>query len=379
MTAPKSSLYFHISREVAKKAIFADEQDYQVFINFLKDYFSDTNHDNSKKSFTVRGRTYKGHPHRPQNFFNQIELVAYKLEPNRFDLLIKQLAPGSLKKFSRALSTRYAIYFNKKHHQKGTLFKEPYQSIQIKDRSSLLHLTRELHSNFSQKKDVPNYYYSSYPEYLGKRETSWIKSQEVLSIEGASDYQTFVEGEQPSLSKSRPRIPEILIATSMFVTFTSFGIFNIHTSASSVTPLPTQAPSSDPEVLGEEENPPAGGENENPEPENVEEENPELAEGKENPEPAEGSKDPEPAEGSKDPEPAEGVFVIIIINDNSKSINIRQGPSTSTAIIGKAKQDDRFEFIAVDVVTGWHQIKLPDESIGFVSPKYSVINKEDSP
>ena len=200
MTAQKKQvtknnpLYFHVSREVTQAKIFTDDQDFQVFLDFLKDYFSDrTSLESAKQTFTVRGRTFRGVPHQTQNFFNQIELLAYKLESNRFDLLIKQVVPGTVEKLIRALSTRYALYFNKKYHRSGTLFKDSYKSSQIKDISSLLHLTRDFHSNFGKKSGVPAYYYSSYPEYLGQRETTWIKSKVVLSIKGVNDYKSFVE------------------------------------------------------------------------------------------------------------------------------------------------------------------------------------------
>src|SRR3989344_6163960 len=100
----KKQLYYHIFRENKQNIIFIDSEDYQVFLNFLKNYFSNSNNlENDKKTFTIKGRTYRGIPHKPQNFVNQIELLAYKLEPNRFDLLIKQITQGALEKFIRAL------------------------------------------------------------------------------------------------------------------------------------------------------------------------------------------------------------------------------------------------------------------------------------
>ena len=340
-------LYFHVYRELAQEAIFIDDQDFQVFINFLKDYFSDTTDPESvKKTFTIRGRTFQGIPHQPQNFFNQIELLAYKLESNRFDLLIKQIVPGTLEKLIRALSTRYAIYFNKKHHRTGTLFKDSYKSHQIKDLSSLLHLTRDFHGNFSNEDGVPHY--SSYPEYLGQRETMWIKSQVVLSIEGVSDYKSFVEGgksekstkEHTSLPKPKPRIPEIILATLILILFSSYGVKKIQTSTSPTTPIQTLTTPSNNRVLGDEEK---ATENENPKPKQVEEEK---------------------------------VIVVIKINDNSENVNIRQSPSISSPIIGKAKKDDGFEFVSVN--SGWYQIKLIDGSTGYISARYAETVKEDN-
>ena len=342
-------LYFHVYREVAQESIYTDDEDFQVFLDFLKDYFSDTtNPESVKKTFTIRGRTFRGIPHQPQNFFNQIELLAYKLESNRFDLLIKQIVPSTLPKFIRALSTRYALYFNKKHHRTGTLFRDSYRLQQIKDLSSLLHITRDFHSNFSNKSDVPAHRYSSYPEYLGQRDTEWIKSQVVLSIEGVSDYKSFVEGgkseksrrKRTSLPKSKPRIPEILLATAVLILFSSYSVKKIQTSASSTTPVQTLTTPSDSEVLGDEEK---ATESEDPKPEEVEEEK---------------------------------VIVVIKIHDDSESVNIRQSPSTSSPKIGKAKEDDSFEFVSES--SEWYRIKLTDGSTGYVSARYSEMEMEDS-
>ncbi len=115
--------YFHIYRESTDQDIFVDDHDREVFIGFLKEY-SSQNQD-QKKTFAIRGRNYIGTPHRPKNFANDIVLVDYKLTPGRFDITIKEIVAGSTEKFIRALSTRYAIYFNKKYARSGPLFKDP--------------------------------------------------------------------------------------------------------------------------------------------------------------------------------------------------------------------------------------------------------------
>ena len=343
MTESKS-LYFHIYREVNHEEIFVDDNDYQVFVNFLKNYFSDaTKVDSIKKTFVIRGRTYQGKPHQPQNYFNQLELLAYKLGPNRFDLLIKQIVPGSMEKFIRALSTRYALYFNKKHSRTGALYKDPYKSHEVKDLSALLHLTRDIHSNFSNKNAVSSYHYSSYPEYLGQRVTEWIKSQVVLSIDGVSDYKSFVEGgrtkkrtKHTSPTKPKQRIPEVIFASLILILLTSYSVFKIRTTTPTEIIVPT--PSST-KVLGDEDK---VTEKENPTPRQVME---------------------------------KGIIVIIKIYDKSASVNIYQNPSTSSAVIGKSNHNEVFQFVSSS--TGWFQIKLVDGSTGYVPDKYAELLKED--
>lgn len=364
MTAQKNRMVktdpiiFHTYREVLRDKIFVDDNDYNVFLDFLKDYFSNRAvRTDNKKTFTVRGRIYKGLPHQPQNYFNQLELLAYKLEPNRFDLLVKGIIPGSFEKFIRAISTRYAIYINKKYNREGPLFKGPYSVQEIKDLSSLLHLTRNLHSNFNKKGRVPPYFYSSYPEYLGLRQTTWVKSEIVLSMEGVDDYKSFVEGtigNKITVSKTQPtkpqtRIPELILASFIFTLLSTLSVIRIETHAKPVIALSIPIPS--PLVLGEEK--------ESPIETVVPTVKPTTAPETENP----------PTE----PPQEDKILVVIKIEDNSESVNLRQNPTVYSQKIGDAKEGDIFEFISES--SGWYEIKLDDGSTGYVSSRYSKIRK----
>jgi putative transposase len=200
--------YFHIyNKGVDNRDLFKDDQDHEVFLGYLKNYLSSPlDPKELKKTFSVNGRTFKGVPHQPKNFFNKVELIAYNLMPNHFHLVVKEISQGSLAKLTRSLSTRYAIYYNKKYQRRGSLCAGPYKSVQIKDVSQLLYLTRYLHrESFKEKKGVKDLSpsgYSSYEEYLGERVTSWIKPKVVLSyfdksendhFKGIDDYKNFIE------------------------------------------------------------------------------------------------------------------------------------------------------------------------------------------
>ena len=123
-------IYSHIyNKGVEKRILFNDEEDYAVFLNFLKDYLSALKDpDSLKKDFKVNGRTFQGTPHQPKNYFNQVELLAYSLMPDHFHLILHQKTRGSLESFIRSLCTRYSIYYNKKYQRTGSLFEGPYKS-----------------------------------------------------------------------------------------------------------------------------------------------------------------------------------------------------------------------------------------------------------
>ena len=123
----ESGSFCHIyNKGVESKVVFNDKKDYEVFLGFIKEYLSiPIDPKNNKKEFTVNGRVFRGVPHQPKNYFNKIELVAYRLSPASFNLLLHQITKGSIESFVRSLCTRYSIYFNKKYQRTGTLFERP--------------------------------------------------------------------------------------------------------------------------------------------------------------------------------------------------------------------------------------------------------------
>lgn len=194
--------YYHIyNRGVEKRLIFLDEQDYKVFLRFLKDALSPPpTRDTITTNFTLRGVTFKGVPKQPKNFNDQLELLAYCLMPNHFHLLVKQLNERSIHEFMHSISTRYSIYFNKKYKRVGKLFQNAYKAALITDDPYLLHLSLYIHRNpLEHIKDLKSAY-SSYAEYLKLRHTPWINSSIILSYFSSpnnpnkyTSYQSYVE------------------------------------------------------------------------------------------------------------------------------------------------------------------------------------------
>jgi len=348
------SLYCHVyNRGVENNAIFNDEQDYKIFLDYLKEYLSaPADPESSKKVFSIRGRVFRGTPHQPKNYFNKIELVAYSLTPKHFHLLVNLKHKDSLQGFIRSLCTRYSMYFNKKHHRTGSLFQGPYKSILIRDEACVLHLTRHLHTHG----------YSSYPEYLGTRTTPWVKPTAVLSyfantkadtFKGVRFYKDFVENYQPgqkeiellekisleSVAKQfvnrehtsknphlEPPIKasELFAASGIFILLLFLGVRNI--MGSTVETINTPSPT--PAVLSE-------------------------------------------TKEVKVPK----TMLIVKITDGAASVNIRQEPTVRSNKIGEAIEGDTFEFVSIN--SGWYEIKLADGSTGFISARYIEVMPEE--
>lgn len=176
--------YYHVyNRGVEKREIFKDEQDYKVFLNYLKEYLSaPPDRSDFKTTFTLQGQTFKGVRRLPKNYHKEIELTVFCLMLNHFHLLIKQVNKNSMQRFMQSLITRYSMYFNKKYDRVGTLFQGRYKAALITGESYLLHLSRYIHLNPSEHTTDLKSWYSSYANYLGKRKSDWLKSDIILSF-----------------------------------------------------------------------------------------------------------------------------------------------------------------------------------------------------
>lgn len=197
--------FYHIyNRGVEKRTVFEDDQDYKVFLKYLKEILSPLDPLAMNTIFTLRGQSYKAVKAPLKNYTTEIDLCAYCLMPNHFHLLIKQKEKTSLEGFMRALMTRYSMYFNKRYERVGSLFQGRYKAVLVENEMYLLHLSKYIHFNpFEYTKDLVSAY-SSYADYLKLRQTRWVKSSFVLSFfnqqtlpdfKKFNTYQKFVEGD----------------------------------------------------------------------------------------------------------------------------------------------------------------------------------------
>jgi len=207
--------YYHLyNRGVEKRKIFQDEQDCSVFLSYLKEYL--TPKDTEKLNFQLENPSLSSREKdkilrllKMNNFYNEIDLLCYCLMPNHFHFELHQHSLDSIDNFMNSLGTRYTLYFNKKYKRVGSLYQGVYKAVLVKSENQLLHLSRYIHQQSliskpaskgealrSWKQKQP----SSLPEYLGLRNTSWIKTNEILKyldkIKANSllSYDAFVKG-----------------------------------------------------------------------------------------------------------------------------------------------------------------------------------------
>ena len=196
--------FYHVyNRGVEKRNIFLDEQDYLVFLSYLKLYLSPveetikntTNNINldyeEKNSKIFRLNELK-------NFFRKIKLITYVLMPNHFHLEVQQVGVKDLENFMRCLIIKYTMYFNKKYKRVGTLFQGRYKAVSIFGKERLIDLSLYIHRNpielLAENQLLESYSWSSYPAYIGNHEVKWLNKDIILSnFESVESYRSLVE------------------------------------------------------------------------------------------------------------------------------------------------------------------------------------------
>lgn len=207
--------YYHIyNRGVNKRTIFMDEQDYAVFLSYLKLYLLPKDEKALKKIIADSNATYKEKEKAEaklhlNNFNSRIELIAYCLMPNHFHFLLKQVGEKDMEIFMRSVGTKYTMYFNRKYKRVGPLFQDTYKAVLMKTDAQILYLTRYIHRNPIKKinkkrltkpsfKRILLSWPMSYQNYLGLIRQDWVKPEFILqnfSESGFNSYEEFVESD----------------------------------------------------------------------------------------------------------------------------------------------------------------------------------------
>lgn len=202
----KDGIYHIYNRGVEKRDIFIDEQDYKIFLYYLKSYLLPLEEqDRTKMPSSLKRLDFLV-------LAEEIQLIAYCLMPNHFHFLVKQSSERAIVEFMKRLSNAYVEYFNKKYKRQGTLFQGRYKASLVSEEIYFTYLSSYIHRNplglflrISEEekiKKMRRYPYSSYLDYLGQRNTRWIHAKEILSlfenkhrgfISEFNSYQEFVE------------------------------------------------------------------------------------------------------------------------------------------------------------------------------------------
>lgn len=192
---PKS-VYHVYNRGAGKQNIFKDEEDYKTLLGYLKFYLTPIN---------LQGSSLKVAPSRVlKNHALEIDLLAYCLMPNHYHFLIYQEKVDSINHFMRSVATKYSMYFNLKYRRTGHLFEGIYKAVLMETEEQLLYLSKYIHRNplelLPTGMILEGYKYSSYGNYLGLFNQTWIKTKNVFEIfnrdYAGRSYKNYVEKDE---------------------------------------------------------------------------------------------------------------------------------------------------------------------------------------
>lgn len=188
------AMYHVYNRGVDKRVIFQDEQDYAVFLDFLK--YALSNRSESDEPFDPSSLSEaERFNFRRLGLADDLDLVAFCLMPNHFHLLAYQHSIEGITKLMRSVATGYSMYFNKKYDRSGTLFQGRYKASKIDSDSYWDHISRYIHLNPKDLGvDWRTYPKSSYRFYTGSAKADWVKPGLVLdSFKTIKQYELFVQ------------------------------------------------------------------------------------------------------------------------------------------------------------------------------------------
>ncbi len=196
---PAYTYYKVTNKSKTGEQIFKTDNDFSVFLGFLSEYLNPPQDPSKyKKTFSVGGRVFQGIPHLPKNYFGKLSLVTYSLQNDEFNLLLKEIVAGSITSFVKSLLTRYSIYYNKKYHHNGSVFKGPCKTIKIVNREDINSTIYELDN---KSRHTPK---GAYPD------TSEVSKDQIQNV---SKYLYLHQ-----------RVPELVIACLIFVLLVAIGV-----------------------------------------------------------------------------------------------------------------------------------------------------------
>lgn len=192
-----NEIYHIVIRGVGDSLIFKDEDDYYRAIFSLYEF-------NTTDAVSIRDlRKIRKMKSLSREQFSGIardllvEILAFCFMPNHIHLLLKQTGDNGITKFMRKFGAGYANYFNKKYARKGHLFQGRFRAVHIKGDRQLKNVFVYIHTNaisliepkWKNKgikdpeeaiKFLENYKWSSYLDYIGKRNFPSVTRRDFL-------------------------------------------------------------------------------------------------------------------------------------------------------------------------------------------------------
>ena len=208
-----NQIYHIVLRGVGDSKIFKNIKDYYRGVFSLYE-FNDTARATIRDR--RRARLYAKKNGREQFSANRnrlVDILAFCFMPNHIHLLLRQIKDNGITQFMRKIGAGYASFFNKKYNRKGHLFQGRFRAIHIKSDEQLKIVFVYIHTNGisliepgwkeigikNPKKVIKfleSYKWSSYPDYIGKKNFPSLTNREFLlkTMDGRRGCRKFMEG-----------------------------------------------------------------------------------------------------------------------------------------------------------------------------------------
>lgn len=192
-------IYHVYNRGVEKRPIFLTKWDYTRFLD-ITNYYRFTNCPVKYSYFKLLSTQER------QEVLNKLEkaseklvdILVFCLMPNHIHFLLKQLQDQGISKFMAKIQNSFSHFFNTKQERVGHLFQGNFKAKRIESDEQLVHVSRYIHLNpvtvhlinFDQ---LEFYEYSSYPEYIGKKQGFCNPSLVLGHFKNQDAYHKFVQ------------------------------------------------------------------------------------------------------------------------------------------------------------------------------------------
>jgi len=177
------------NRGVQKDKIFLEDEDYIFYLKRIKKY---------KEMYGIEFLNYNL---LPNHFHYTIRQKDDSEQSNQCHLLGEQMAQKTqrtpISKFMHVLHNSYAHYFNKKYKRSGHVFQDRYKQRIVEDDSYIMWLSAYINGNAQIHKiveDAKDWLYSSYLDYIGKRNGTICNNKEIIQtyFSSVDEYKQYV-------------------------------------------------------------------------------------------------------------------------------------------------------------------------------------------
>jgi len=205
-------IYHIVIRGTGDSLIFKDTTDYYRGIFSLYEFNTTTPVEIRRKREQRQASKARGERFSADTRDLLVEILAFWFMPNHIHLLLRQIKNNSISEFIRKFGAGYVGYFNKKCQRKGPLFAK-FRAVHIKNNEQLKTVFVYIHTNGisliepkwkeigikNPKKVIKfleNYKWSSYPDYIGKKNFPSVTERDFLLkvMGGKEGCRNFVNG-----------------------------------------------------------------------------------------------------------------------------------------------------------------------------------------